>query len=393
MQKVDLELKGTPAAKLDERVRSELELALDAERRGSKIYQSLRNLSEVIGTQYGDRVLYELIQNAHDAHPAGDHGKIAIRLVAEGPEKGSLYVANGGVGFRDEDVDAIRNIGTTAKEVGEGIGNKGLGFRSIEALTDDPRIYSQSTAKRSGRFEGYCFRFGDGDEIEALLVSLGAEQAIKKKVADTIPRYLVTLPLDDQPPDAVAYARRSFATVVVVPLHSPEAVRLATEQIRALANLDVPLLLFLDRIGEVRIDISVPDERPFRRILRRRQERLGQVTGLADCELYQVEVGDRHRFLVVRREVEKERVLDAVQRSLSRAPQLKRWLDWKGEPVVSIAVSLNKDGIGAGRLYNFLPMGERATAPLLGYLDAPFGSSSPGPSAWTLAHSSSANRR
>ena len=54
------------------------------------------------------------------------------------------------------------------------------------------------------------------------------------------------------------------------------------------------------------------------------------------------------------------------------APQLRRWLDWKGTPAVSIAVSLNKGTALAGRLYNFLPMSEIATAPLMGYLDAPF---------------------
>lgn len=365
-------MKGTAAAELEAVVRSQLEHAVDDERRGLKVYESLRNLSEIIGTQYGDRVLYELIQNAHDAHLPGDHGKIAIRLVVETGQKGTLYVANGGIGFRRKDVEAIRNVGTSAKEVGEGIGNKGIGFRSIEALTDDPQIYSQPMARKSKRFDGYCFRFGDVAEIEALLVSFGGDAAIRNKVANTIPRYLVTLPLDDQPPDVVAYAQRGYATVIVLPLQTLEAVRLATEQTRALADLDVPLLLFLDRISEVRIGIDIPNEKPYRRILQRRQERLGQVTGLRGCELHQVNVGDRHRFLIVRREVEKARVLDAVRRSLSRAPQLTRWLDWKGEPVVSIAVSLNKNGITAGHLYNFLPMGEKATAPLLGYLDAPF---------------------
>ena len=110
---------GSAAAKLKATVKSQLEHALDGERRGLKIYESLRNLNEVIGTQYGDRVLYELIQNAHDAHPSGNYGKIAIRLVVERPDKGTLYVANGGNGFRWKDVESIRNLGTSAKAVGE----------------------------------------------------------------------------------------------------------------------------------------------------------------------------------------------------------------------------------------------------------------------------------
>ena len=50
----------------------------------------------MIGTEYGDRVLYELIQNAHDAHRPDDEGRIAIRLVVRSKTDGTLYIANGG---------------------------------------------------------------------------------------------------------------------------------------------------------------------------------------------------------------------------------------------------------------------------------------------------------
>ena len=42
---------GSAAAKLKAIVKSQLEHALDGERRALKIYESLRNLNEVIGTQ------------------------------------------------------------------------------------------------------------------------------------------------------------------------------------------------------------------------------------------------------------------------------------------------------------------------------------------------------
>ena len=47
---------------------SQLENALDAAKRGLGVYQPLSNLNNVIGAEYGDRVIYELLQNAHDAH-------------------------------------------------------------------------------------------------------------------------------------------------------------------------------------------------------------------------------------------------------------------------------------------------------------------------------------
>ena len=44
----------------------------------------------------------------------------------------------------------------------------------------------------------------------------------------------------------------------------------------------------------------------------------------------------------------------------------------KARPTVSVAVGLSPGAVTAGRIYNFLPMGEEAVAPLHGHLDAPF---------------------
>ena len=116
-------------------------------------------MSEVIGGEYGDRVIFELVQNAHDAHGDGDEGSILLKFVVRGADRGDLYVANKGKGFSWKNVNAIRNIGVSSKSVGEGIGNKGLGFRSVETLSDDPRIYSQQDAVPADEFTGFCFRF------------------------------------------------------------------------------------------------------------------------------------------------------------------------------------------------------------------------------------------
>ena len=366
------QLWSLPAKDLHSQVRDVLEHAVDGYRKKLRVYESLRNLNQVVGTQYGDRVLYELIQNAHDAHRDDDRGRIAVRLVIQSETHGTLYVANGGSGFRRKDVDAIKNLATTAKEIGEGIGNKGLGFRSIEALTDDVRIFSRRGRSESARFDGYCFRFGTVAEIEDLLREDGIDAATARNVAGTVPHYLVPLPLAEAPDDVVSYARRGYASTIVVPLRTAEALELARCQIQALTDLDVPLLLFLDRIAEFRIDVETPDGPIHRRRLSRRQTVIGDVPGVAGCRLHDLRVGEDRRFLVVQREVDKTLVLDAVGRSVSRAPQIRRWLDWKGQPTVSVAVGLSSGAVAKGRLYNFLPMGEAAVAPLLGHLDAPF---------------------
>ena len=64
---IESDLRPLPAEDLEEQVRAVLDHAVDAQHKNLKVYESLRNLNEVIGTEYGDRVLYELIQNAHDA--------------------------------------------------------------------------------------------------------------------------------------------------------------------------------------------------------------------------------------------------------------------------------------------------------------------------------------
>lgn len=369
----DSHLPGSlPAEELDTRVRDVLRHAVDAHQKNIEVYKSLRNLNEVVGTEYGDRVLYELVQNAHDAHQASDQGRIAVKLVVRSDTEGALYVANGGVGFHKRDVDAIVNLATTTKEIGEGIGNKGLGFRSIEALTDDVRIFSRTGRRDSARFNGYCFRFASVKEIEYLLHADGYDAATARDVASTVPRYLVPLPLAEQPDEVTSFARRGYATVVVVPLRTTDAIELAKRQTWALADFDVPLLLFLDRIAEFRIDAEASGEPTLRRRLSRRQTAMDDIPCVPDCRMHDVRVGEDRRFLVVQHEVDKQRVLDAVEQSVSRAPQLKRWLEWKGQPTVSVAVSLSRGAVTTGRLYNFLPMGEAAAAPLLGHLDGPF---------------------
>ncbi|CNH70154.1 Uncharacterised protein [Yersinia intermedia] len=346
--------------------------AVQAHKHGLKVYQSLQNLNEVIGTEYGNRVVYELIQNAHDAHTSEEHGRIAVSLVLENPSKGTLYIANEGRGFRHQDVEAVKNLAISSKEIGEGIGNKGLGFRSIEALTQSVRIYSRSNTNGKERFEGYCFRFADTDEIVQNIRDLDVDDATSYEVAKTLPRYLVPVPLEDQSDDVRAFARNGFSTVIVAPLETEAAVTLARTQVQELTNRDVPLMLFLDRITEISIESVSPDGKSEKRILQRQQKSLGRIPDAPDVTLYEVDVGQRKRFLVARSNVDKARVQQAVTDSLLTAPQLKRWGDWKGTPIVSVAVGLNKSTVISGRLYNFLPMGAEATSPICGYIDAPF---------------------
>ena len=351
---------------------SQLEHALDGHRRGLKVYESLMSLNEVIGTQYGERVLFELLQNAHDAHAPDEKGEITIRLIVHGKESGELLVANRGRPFSASNLDAIRNIGTSDKEIGEGIGNKGLGFRSVEALTDDVHIFSAGPASPASKFDGYCFRFATTGEIALRLEEIGADPATAADVASNIPRYLVPLPVDEQSEEVRRLAGQGYATVVCLPLVSEHAVELARKQVAAVLQQAVPVHLFLDRLTLLDVAVVALGEVTERKCLSRRVEPVAAPGLPSNFRMERVTLEAESAFLLVRQALPKAAVLSAVRESIAAAQPLKRWLAWKGDAVVSVAVPLGPATLSAPRLYNFLPMDDQAVSPMAGHIDAPF---------------------
>ncbi|VWX57305.1 sacsin N-terminal ATP-binding-like domain-containing protein [Sphingorhabdus sp. 109] len=361
----------SPSAQLEAVLADQLEHAAAASDKGLRPYESLRNLGEVIGGEYGDRVLFELFQNAHDAHDEGTVGSILLKLVIHGDERADLFIANTGKGFTWRNVDAIRNVGLSSKSVGEGIGNKGLGFRSVETLTDDVRIYSQAVAKSAEAFEGYCFRFANRAEIERAAKRVTSPQTAAK-VARDLPRYLAAMPILQQSNDIAEFAKEGFATVVHLPIKGRAAVSVARSQTTALAELEVPLLLFLDRLEKVVIEIHEGGDVTRRRLTRKVVKRPSPVER-SDIEYEIVSIGpDRRRYIVARRPVDRERLGEAVEASIATEAQLVRWRDWQGDPKVSVAIPLAAIDAEPGRIYNFLPMAAEMPSPLDGHVDAPF---------------------
>ncbi|RWP38749.1 DUF3883 domain-containing protein [Mesorhizobium sp.] len=362
---------ATAADAIEALTLSQLEHALDAHHRKLKIYESLKSLNDVIGTQYGERVLFELLQNAHDAHAPDEKGEIAIRLVIEGPDRGELLVANKGRPFTDSNLEAIRNIGTSDKEIGEGIGNKGLGFRSVEALTDDVHIFSAGRPTSAREFDGYCFRFAAVDEIANRLVGLGASADVAAKVASNVPRYLVPVTVREQSAEVRRLAEQGYVTVVALPLATAPAIELARKQLAAVLSAPAPVLLFLDRLSSLDAAVLAPEQPPERTRLTRKVAPI-EAELPEGLRMERVTLDGTNAFLVVRQVLPKPEVLDAVRASISAAPPLKRWLSWKGDAVVSVAVPLGSPMLASPRLFNFLPMDDRAVSPMAGHIDAPF---------------------
>jgi len=111
---------------------------------------SLTALLRQTQREYEDRFcLYELIQNAYDAHPGDAEGEIAILLDGREGERGVLYVANGGQPFGRANFEAICELAQSNKAPDQSIGTRawdsracfspssGLGFQLAGDLLPD----------------------------------------------------------------------------------------------------------------------------------------------------------------------------------------------------------------------------------------------------------------
>jgi hypothetical protein len=212
--------------------------------------------------------------------------------------------------------------------VGEGIGNKGLGFRSVETLTDDPRIYSQAIAQEAVHFNGYCFRFARPEEVLQEASSITPIE-VAKKVAEILPRYLAALPILEQPEDIREFARLGFATVVHIPLSSEAAVSVARAQVLALLATESPLLLFLDRLSRVIIEV-VDGETSTRKVLARSvvQKRAPSSSSASEYVIVAIQPSGR-RYPIAKRRMNRTKLRVGVpRRTKCHAHPLRRAGSW-----------------------------------------------------------------
>ncbi|HZY82978.1 MAG TPA: DUF3883 domain-containing protein [Cyclobacteriaceae bacterium] len=85
---------------------------------------------------YEGRYLFELIQNARDANRVSNsEGEIYIVLKDK-----VLSVSNTGAPFTEQGIEGITTIGQSTKASQDFIGFKGIGFKSVQEVTNTPRI-------------------------------------------------------------------------------------------------------------------------------------------------------------------------------------------------------------------------------------------------------------
>ncbi|HIE26886.1 TPA: DUF3883 domain-containing protein [Candidatus Poribacteria bacterium] len=105
---------------------------------------------------YQGRYVFELLQNIRDAALAAEDDKnsSAFFFVTET----ALIIANYGKPFDLDGIKSIRSIGLSSKASTKYIGHKGIGFKSVFEITENPQIFSG----------GYQLQFSRGKTVQRL---------------------------------------------------------------------------------------------------------------------------------------------------------------------------------------------------------------------------------
>ncbi len=329
-----------------------------------ELSRSLKNLIEQAIHDYEHRAVVELVQNAHDAQPQGARdGQVLIRLDHDEGDNGTLIVANTGLPFSLSNFNAICDVAQSDKRADEGIGNKGIGFKSTLQLCRIPEIYSASSSE-SATFDGYCFRFTDEDD---LLAAVDGDAGKAAELARDVFHLCLPVARTEVPATVESLRAEGYVTAIRLPLKSEAAREEAVDEVRSIQLLP-PTLLFLRRVARLVVEECKAGE-VTSQLHERHEHPMAEVD--QKSTLTEVVFGNESRYLVAERIVDGEAFRTAIRRSVESDRISEGWSDWRDEARVGIGISLDRP-LSSGRLYTFLPMGEHATAPLPAHVNAPF---------------------
>lgn len=325
--------------------------------------RSIKSLVEEATGEYGGRFFVELLQNAHDAHrPASTGGRAVMLLDETEGVHGTVYAADTGRGFDYESFRAISNLALSNKSVGEGIGNKGVGFKSVLQICAAPEIYSSDPTDPIR--DGYCFRFADENDIRAMVPD--DDQA--RYVIDNVSLYTVPVPIEQVPEPVRQLRDDGYATVLRLPLRSPIAAQEARTRLDEMGASTVPVVLFLTRISELILTRRSTAGEHSQLLTRQESAAPPDWNG---PPAKRVSVGSGQDFLVFSREVDRSRLQSALRVAVEAERLKEKWLGWTATAQVMLALPYGWEST-EHRLYTYLPMGAGTRAPFPGHLHAPF---------------------
>lgn len=351
------------AEEADEVVRRWTERKLEALRRERGLDDEVETTRKfVVSTipEFADRFLLELVQNAHDALPASGYGRVAVVLDTLSPLAPELLVANTGTPFRYRDFRALCRMAQSEKTPGEGIGHKGVGFKSVLQVAPRPEIYSAAAPGDKAELTGFRFTFPDDATYDQLIP---ANSGLPRMTPYSLP---VTIPVGDQPVSVRALAGEGYVTVIRLPIR-PAAVETVQKALNEIQDENAPILLFLDRIGELRVVERTSETETIKRLGRQAQD----LVDVAGCHVSTVDLGDQGRYLLIAGAVDEPSFREEIAADLAVKAIDEQWSEWTGPAPIAVALPLHRDATD-DRLYCYLPLAAGATSPLAGHVQAPF---------------------
>lgn len=213
---------------------------------------------------YRDRQIFELIQNGADAigealPESRATGKIKIVLTRDG-----LYCANEGAPFTFEGLQALAYPIFSAK-TGNQIGRYGQGFKSVLAVTDEPRIYSKSVSVHFSFELATTFLTADPTSEERLN---GEIEKISDKDVGTIDKPEVSILSIPFPVDPSEYFAKDStlhelsvwaSTIIHLPFSATKrfsAIDRFAILSAALKTFPAQFLIFTEHVGSLEIEIQ-----------------------------------------------------------------------------------------------------------------------------------------
>ncbi|MCY4554602.1 MAG: RNA chaperone Hfq [Candidatus Poribacteria bacterium] len=225
-----------------------------------------------------------------------------------------MIVRNNEVGFNPDNVDAICAVGETTKKKGQGyIGEKGIGFKSVFRVTDNPHIFSN----------GYHFCLPESDP--------------ETELGYIVPQWI------DTPPEGLVPSD----TYIILPLIKSD---FGYDKIEImLRDIEPEVILFLSTLEEIRIETDTGDNLT----ILKDSAAMPEVAIIVEGNKQGSAFSNSDNFLVCNKRFNKPADIHHEKR------------EGIEDREVSVAVPLNANSAASGKIFAYLPIRSDTGFPFL----------------------------
>lgn len=198
-----------------------------------------------VASDYRGRLVYELLQNADDAMADASTTSDRVSFLVTDDE---LWIANTGRALTEDDVHGLCGLGASSKVDAAGnrrasIGHKGLGFKSVLEITDEPAVYSRT----------HSFTLGARHARPAVEDLWRSEGRPRPR---SVPAMRFPVRLDDPDERWARYAAEGFNTAFRFPFRDSAASERRADVAELLLGLPLTTALFLKHLETVEVHVE-----------------------------------------------------------------------------------------------------------------------------------------